>query len=296
MEPSIWTSVLAALPAVDQPAELAAAGFQAVELSCEAVLDPAAHALTRQHAEALRRAADAAGIRMRQVHFPILSFNPRLIRPDAPRADRVSDFAHPDESCREFELAAAEELLSLCPVMGIEVMVVHPGRLRAWDDAAELERVHTLNLAALRRLACAAERYRVRVAVENMGGSPEKMSYGADFNQLIALVDAVNSSAVGICFDTSHANLVRADIPAAIRQIGPRLFATHISDNLGLHDDHLFPYSGRIAWQPVVDALREIEYAGLFNLETPGENRAPLDVVRLKTRHARQLVALMLQP
>lgn len=70
--------------------------------------------------------------------------------------------------------------------------------------------------------------------------------------------------------------------------------ATHISDNLGAHDDHLMPYGGRINWQPVVDALRDVDYKRLFNLEIPGENRCPLEIIRLKARHARELLRKML--
>jgi sugar phosphate isomerase/epimerase len=104
----------------------------------------------------------------------------------------------------------------------------------------------------------------------------------------------VGSEHVGICLDTSHANYMKLDIPGAIRRCGHRLVATHISDNLGAHDDHLMPYGGRINWKPVVDALREVGYARLFNLEIPGENRCPIEIIRVKARYARKLLDKML--
>jgi sugar phosphate isomerase/epimerase len=41
----------------------------------------------------------------------------------------------------------------------------------------------------------------------------------------------------------------------------------HASDNHGIHDDHLVPGKGSIAWKPVVAALREIGFDGMFTLE-----------------------------
>ncbi len=282
------------LPAEAQAAEIAAAGFSDVELACESVVDPATGQLSRDHAERLRDAYARAGVRMRQVHYPLQTLNPavRAIA-DLPASERAANLTHPDERRREWELHCAEELLGLCPLLGIEAMVVHPGG-GGWRDEAELAQIEARNLAALRRLAPTAEQHGVTIAVENMARAGDRLSYGADFGQLIALVDAVGSANVGICLDTSHANIVGIDIPAAIRAMGHRLVATHISDNLGTHDNHLFPSGGRIAWPPIVEALREIGYARLFNLETPGENRCPLAILRLKTRYARELLRVML--
>ncbi|MBM4087300.1 MAG: sugar phosphate isomerase/epimerase, partial [Planctomycetes bacterium] len=155
-------------------------------------------------------------------------------------------------------------------------------------------RIWRLNLEALRRLEPLAARNGVVIALENMGNVGQRVSFGADFGQLVRLIDEIGSKHVGICLDTSHAHYMKIDIPGAIRQSGHRLVATHISDNLGSHDDHLFPCGGRIQWPPVVAALRAVGYQRLFNLETPGENRCPLDVIRLKTRYARQLLSQML--
>ncbi len=295
MKPSIWTSMFHPMSGVDQLPEVAAAGFEYAELSCEAVVDPEEQQITEAHAERLCQASEQAGVRLRQVHFPILTLYPGAARPDGKfYSGLLTDFAHPDPERREFELRCAEKLLSLCPRMGIEVMVVHPGGPDGWETPEELARLDTLNLEALRRLAPVAARHNVIIAVENMAWVGDRVSYGATIEQLAGLVDAVHSPHVGICFDTSHANWMRVDLPAAIRQLGARIVATHLSDNQGTHDDHLFPYSGRICWREVVRALREIGYARLFNLETPGENRCPLEVLRLKTRHARQLLALLL--
>ena len=51
---------------------------------------------------------------------------------------------------------------------------------------------------------------------------------------------------------------------------------------------------GSVNWAEVMDGLRRIGYNGLFNLEIPGENSAPLPVRRAKLGYIRQLCAYML--
>jgi sugar phosphate isomerase/epimerase len=293
MQPSLWTSMFFALPAVRQIEELQRAGFSATELAYETILDPDANTLSRPHAEKLRAQCDRLGVATPQVHYPICTLNPEVTRETAGR-DILTDFAHASESRREFDLRCAEELLELCPVYGIEVMVVHPGGMQGWGSPAELDRIHQLNVAAFRRLAQAAARHGAIVAIENVARVGNRVCYGADFGQLVRLIDEVGSPHIGVCLDTSHAHIMKVDLPAAIRQVGRRLVATHISDNFGENDDHLFPYGGRIDWPPVVQALKEIGYSRLFNLEIPGERCCPPDVLRLKARYARKLVDLML--
>ena len=283
------------VPTEQQVEELVAAGFEHAERACETIVNPETKQLSREHAERLWRRCDALGLKTPQVHYPICTLNPDVKYPKF-NADMLTEFAHVSEARREYDLRCAEELLELCPICGIEVMVVHPGGLMGWGSDEELERIHRLNLEAMRRLAPVAAKHGVIIAVENMGRVGERTSYGADFGQLIRLVDEVRSRHVGICLDTSHANYMKVDIPAAIRRCAHRLAATHISDNLGSHDDHLMPYGGRINWKPVVDALREVGYARLFNLEIPGENRCPLEIIRLKARYARELLGKMLAP
>lgn len=293
MQPSLWTNMFHCVPPDQQVEELRRAGFAYAELACETVVNPRTHQLSQAYAEQLRRRCAGLGLETPQVHYPICTLNPEVKYPKF-NADMLTDFAHTSEARREFELRCAEELLGLCPLAGIEVMVVHPGGLMGWADDQDLARIYQCNVEAMQRLAPTAQRSGAVIAIENMGRVGERPSFGADFDWLIRLVDEVGSSHVGICLDTSHANYMKVDIPAAIRKMGRRLVATHISDNLGAHDDHLFPWGGRINWTPVVAALREVKYTRLFNLEIPGENRCPIELLRLKARYARDLLAMML--
>jgi sugar phosphate isomerase/epimerase len=52
-----------------------------------------------------------------------------------------------------------------------------------------------------------------------------------------------------------------------LRAAGRYLMALHIHDNHGERDEHLLPGRGNIAWQEVMQALRETNYSGVFMYE-----------------------------
>jgi sugar phosphate isomerase/epimerase len=107
--------------------------------------------------------------------------------------------------------------------------------------------------------------------------------------EMLDLVAAIDHRAIGITLDTSHANMIGLDLPATIRELGPYLIATHISDNDGSGDQHRTPGSGTIDWPATIRVLREVEYKGLFNLEIPGERHALLPLRAFASKHACQV-------
>jgi sugar phosphate isomerase/epimerase len=99
-----------------------------------------------------------------------------------------------------------------------------------------------------------------------------------------------DSEYLGICFDTSHANLTD-DPYELLRNYGNRLLTTHISDNRGENDDHLLPYEGEINWQEIVPSLKSANPVDplLFEPETTNSDfKDPhLFLEELKTRAAK---------
>jgi sugar phosphate isomerase/epimerase len=123
----------------------------------------------------------------------------------------------------------------------------------------------------------------------------EKWRLGARISDLNDLIDLVDSEALGICFDSSHANVTGLNMSQAIHECGDRLLATHISDNDGSGDQHKMPFGGNIGWRCLVSALKDIGYGGLFNLEIPGENRVPLPVRDARLRYAIEIMDYMME-
>ena len=49
--------------------------------------------------------------------------------------------------------------------------------------------------------------------------------------------------------------------------MGKHLITLHIHDNHGERDEHLLPGLGEIRWPEVLDALRDVDYPGVFMYE-----------------------------
>jgi len=83
-----------------------------------------------------------------------------------------------------------------------------------------------------------------------------------------ALTRRVNHPAVGVLFDTFHANIEEKNMAKAIREQGRGIIRhVHCSAN-----DRGIPGEDHIPWQDVFDALREIDYQGWYVLEAFGRS------------------------
>lgn len=278
MTPSMWTSFYFELSPEDAVRRLSEHGWRFVELSSEHLVSLDESPDREERIEGARSAFDEAGVSAPQAH----GFLP-------------SNFANPDDAARRTDIDRAIRWLPMCATLGVKAMVLHPGS-ELWESSAERARLFERIVAAYRELASVAEQTGVRIAIENNmspKGGP-KRRIGVTAEDLHEIIDAVGSSALGICYDTSHANACGLDVAETGRACGSRLCATHISDNDGSGDQHRMPYNAKIPWEPVVTAIREIGYDGLFNLEIPGERPHPEKILDLKSRYALQLVELML--
>ena len=145
-------------------------------------------------------------------------------------------------------------------VMGGGILVTHD--IRVPEPEAELhEHKRSAFLAHFREIAAYAEPNSVRFALENTA-----QGYSREPDRLVDLVQNLKTPNVGIVIDTGHRNMV-GDPVAALRTTGRHLITLHIHDNHGQRDEHLLPGFGEISWPDVLNALREIEYPGVFMYE-----------------------------
>ncbi len=151
-------------------------------------------------------------------------------------------------------------------IMGVKWLVMHPGHVldETWYS---YRKSLADNLEAFARYGELAAKYNVRIAIENMIENTPNRRYCSSVEELIELHDELNDPLFGICWDTGHAHLSKVDQPSALRRIGSRLKALHITDNLGERDDHLAPYFGTIVWEPILGTLAEVGFEGCFTFE-----------------------------
>ena len=68
-----------------------------------------------------------------------------------------------------------------------------------------------------------------------------------------------------VCIDTNHVTVEPPE--ALIRALGDRLVTLHVSDFDFVNERHWLPGEGKIAWPRVLDALRAVDYRGVWLYE-----------------------------
>ena len=147
---------------------------------------------------------------------------------------------------------------------GGEICVIHP------DDNLGPEQ----NAEMYLELLPFAKDCGVKLATENMWNwdqEKDRSSFAAcaTGESFVQHVDLVKDPWLVACLDIGHAQM-RGSGEGAVKMIhalGHRLRALHIHDNDCHHDCHQIPFSMRIDYGPIVEALRAVGYPGWFTLE-----------------------------
>lgn len=74
-----------------------------------------------------------------------------------------------------------------------------------------------------------------------------------------------------VCLDTGHSNKAtrfgNPEVPDIVRLLGGSIQCLHLNDNNKLVDQHKIPMTGTIDWTATFDALDQIGYNGIYNME-----------------------------
>jgi sugar phosphate isomerase/epimerase len=207
----------------------------------------------------LLAAADEHGLRYTH-HFPTSALPGSHVKETR---DRVfADFIS--------ELRTAGEL-------GVEAMVVHPGKLDvpglAPEDTSEADRAAS-NLYLvdfMKEAGQEAEKAGVAIGLENMHYNPGWLILA--HSDLVAVVDAIGSPAVGITFDVGHA-WGSGGVDAGIAEFGDRIRHVQVHDARGpegarnVRDQHMEVGTGVIDFRSVGEFVRPNGF--VVALETSG--------------------------
>lgn len=200
----------------------------------------------RNYVASFRDQAERLGIRFSQSHGPLYSF-----------------CAGRNEDSEEWLRRSLEG----SKMLGVDWMVMHPDTM-VTDGAAD-QRTMQRNVDFFRRLSDEAGRYGVGIAIEDMWGRTKEgvPRFAIEARELCELIDRVDAENTGACWDAEHGSIERLDQGAAIRLLGPRLKALHISDQTARDNIHILPYMGFTDWDEVLSALAEIGYKNPFTFE-----------------------------
>lgn len=194
----------------------------------------------------IKRELAAHGVSVHQIHGPWL---PLKDVTDEDRAERFEKMT--------VAMVVARHL-------GAKYMAVHP-LLPFGTGRDNPDEVININRNFYTAVANVGEKLGVYVCLENMPFPDFPLSTP---EQITDFVKEINHRYLKVCLDIGHANLFPSPIGEHIRYIGKDLLAIiHAHDNYGECDSHNTPYDGTVDWADCMEALYDIGFDGVFNLE-----------------------------
>lgn len=185
------------------------------------------------------------------------------------------DFSNEDIAERFEKMSKS---LYITHLLGAKLWVIHPimpfGVDEKNTETATLTRQKNLDFFS--RLLPIAKKYGITICLENMPFTNFSLSTPSE---ILSLVKEINDDNFKICFDTGHAAIFSGSaIGDDVRHLGNYIKALHVHDNDGKQDFHQIPYFGIIDFFDFKKALCEIEFDGVFSLETAAPTSLPKDL------------------
>ena len=213
----------------------------------------------REYYLSLKEYADSLGIIIGQTHGKLPGF----------RNIKAEDDALVENSRLDCIATAA---------LGSPVCVIHNATSIFLGPDPDPELMHKLSFDMFSRIIPYAIENGIKIATETFGDAVRFSAcdfFGnmAEFEKAYNAVKAVDELKDGftVCVDTGHSNkAMRYNNPKpadVIRRLGKEVTVLHLNDNDTLTDQHKIPMTGTIDWKDVFDALDEIGYSGIYNME-----------------------------
>ena len=208
----------------------------------------------RQHVREIASWFRSTGIGFHSLHAPMhgdddfgRSGAPPLNIAAVEKRDRIAAM---DEIKRAIEVAEQ---------MPFKFLVQHVGVGGESATGQKLESAMT----SLEHLRAFAKPLGVQVVVENI---PNELSTPEG---LVELLRTARFTDVGVCFDVGHAH-ISPGITQAFDTLKELIRTTHVHDNNGERDAHLWPGSGTIDWKQTMELLRTAPHVPALVLEIEG--------------------------
>ena len=212
------------------------------------------------HFEAVRRHGEEIGVRIGQTHGRIQGWKK-------------------DEAFNENETKGARLDAMATRLLGSRYCVVHSVHLGPQVSGEE----HcALNTPMFDTYLSFAKENGIKIATETFGDShlPDGRADVDFFGRKSEFIHAYekisakdgNAPYFCTCMDTGHTNKAyrfegQPSVPEMILALGNSIECLHLNDNDRMTDQHKMPLSGCIDWKATMEALREVGYAGSYNME-----------------------------
>lgn len=208
-------------------------------------------------------------LKLHSLHSPI--YNDDVWGRSGP--DAVINITEPVKSKRLPLLDEIKRTLDIAEVIPFRYLIQHLGV----SGQEFTERAVDAAFSSLEELSVFARQRGVEILLENI---PNELSSA---ERLLMFLETTHLD-LGICFDTGHAHM-NEGVETAYRLLQGRIRSTHVHDNNGKEDSHLFPLSGEggsVDWPRAMKALRSRpgQYPMLLELKEVEGMEHPLDAAR----------------
>ncbi len=149
------------------------------------------------------------------------------------------------------------EMIKKATNIGIDKFVIHASG-ETFEDYERDERMKCAK-ESLAELAEFADKYNAVIAVEDL----PRTCLGNNSDEIKELISAHDS--LKVCLDTNH--LLNEDVVDFINALKGKIITTHISDYDFINERHWLPGEGKLNWRRILDALRNIDYKGVWLYE-----------------------------
>ena len=208
----------------------------------------------RQHVREIANWFRSTGVTLHSMHAPMHS-DDEFGRSGAPPLN-IAAVEKRDRIAAMDEIKRAIEVAEYTP---FQFVVQHVGVSGESTSGQKME----AGMTSLEHLRAFAKPLGVQVVVENI---PNELSTPEG---LVELLHAGRFTDIGVCFDVGHAHLAPG-IPQAFETLKDLIRTTHVHDNHGERDGHLWPGDGTIEWKQTMELLRSAPNVPALVLEIEG--------------------------
>ncbi|MDR3703761.1 MAG: sugar phosphate isomerase/epimerase [Candidatus Sulfopaludibacter sp.] len=209
-----------------------------------------------------------SGLQLHSLHSPM--YNDTIWGRSGPHA--VVTLTEPVKSKRLPMVEEIKRALEIAETIPFKYLVQHIG------VSGEEYDMHKVDAAfsALEELSLFARARGVEVLLENI---PNELSSA----ERLLHFEELTHVGLNYCLDTGHANM-KEGVAAAFELMKDKISSTHVHDNNGTDDVHLFPLhheGGTVDWKAAMGLLRsrENQYPLLLELKEKPDIANPLEVV-----------------
>jgi sugar phosphate isomerase/epimerase len=158
----------------------------------------------------------------------------------------------PERRYREAALDEIKRSLEFSDYVGLAYVVMHLGNPKEKFTPVAFEYAY----AAISQIRAFSG---VEVMIENIPNEISTLERIEEFKNVSQVTD------IGVCYDTGHGHLQGVD------NSFEHIRTTHVHDNHGEKDEHLWPFEGTLNWPRLVEQLVLAQYKGPLIFEARGE-------------------------